>query len=102
MANAQSPAPDKNIDSVGNLLKGLEQRLEREPEDAGGWLLLAKSYRHLDRIDDARVAYAKAVALGKEDAAFAQFLDVKSAADSTQTQEVAAAPAIRGRVSMDI
>ncbi len=102
MANAQSPAPDKNIDSVGNLLKGLEQRLEREPEDAGGWLLLAKSYRHLDRIDDARVAYAKAVALGKEDAALAQFLDVKSAADSTQTQEVAAAPAIRGRVSMDI
>jgi hypothetical protein len=101
LANAQSPASDTKIDSVGSLLEGLEKRLEREPEDAGGWLLLAKSYRHLGRIDDAHAAYAKAVALGKEDAAFAQFLDVDSAVSSTQTREIAAAPAIRGRVSMD-
>jgi hypothetical protein len=99
--NAQSPLPDKKIDSVGNLLAGLEQRLEREPGDAGGWLLLAKSYQHLERIDDARVAYAKAVALGKEDTAFAQLIDVTSASDSFQTPEVAAPGAIRGEVSMD-
>lgn len=101
MANAQSTAPDKKIDSVGKLLEGLERRLELDPEDAGDWLLLAKSYRHLDRIHDARVAYAKAVALGKEDAAFAQFLDVDSATGSTQSQDVDARPAIRGRVSMN-
>lgn len=101
IANRQSPVQAGKINSVANLLEGLEQRLEREPDDAGGWLLLAKSYRHLDRIDDARVAYAKAEAMGQVDAAFAQLLEVELASGSSQSQQPVAAPAIRGKVSMD-
>ncbi len=87
--------------SVGSLLEGLEQRLEQEPNDGGGWLLLAKSYQHLDRIEDARVAYAKAVALGKEEPVFAQMLKVETAAASAQPAGDAAKAAITGKVSID-
>jgi cytochrome c-type biogenesis protein CcmH len=53
--------------SVGTLLTGLEQRLQENPEDAKGWLLLAKSYDHLGRSRDAAAAYEKAVELGISD-----------------------------------
>ena len=46
---------------------GLSWMLEN-PDDAGGWLLLAQSYRHLNRADEARDAYAAAVKLGRSDA----------------------------------
>ena len=88
-------------DSVGSLLEGLERRLELEPNDGGGWLLLAKSYQHLDRIEDARVAYAKAVALGKEEPAFAQVLNAEPAAMSAQSANDATTAAITGKVSID-
>jgi cytochrome c-type biogenesis protein CcmH len=53
--------------SVNELLTGLEQRLEENPDDAKNWLLLAKSYDHLGRHVDAADAYAKAVDLGLSD-----------------------------------
>ena len=53
--------------SVNSLLAGLEQRLRDDPDDAKGWLLLAKSYDHLGRDSDAAAAYDKAVALGISD-----------------------------------
>ena len=53
--------------SVNDLLTGLEQRLEENPDDAKNWLLLAKSYDHLGRHVDAADAYAKAVDLGLSD-----------------------------------
>ena len=56
-----------NVDSVANLLGGLEARLDANPEDADGWLLLAKSYNYLGRTDDALDAYTRAVALGQYD-----------------------------------
>lgn len=63
-----SPASDKKrAASVNELLTGLEQRLEENPDDAKGWLLLAKSYDHLDRHGDAVNAYARAVDLGLSD-----------------------------------
>lgn len=77
--------------SVTSLLAGLEARLAENPDDAKGWLLLAKSYDHLGRPQDARNAYDKAAALGMTDAELAGRL-----------QEAAAAPAavaeIRGTV----
>ena len=67
-----APVPDESngqqkIASVTELLSGLEARLAEDPDDGKGWLLLAKSYEHLRRIDDAISAYEKASALGVTD-----------------------------------
>lgn len=68
-AGAQRSAADngKKTASVTELLAGLEQRLREDPGDAKGWLLLAKSYDHLGRNEDAAAAYDKAVELGMSD-----------------------------------
>jgi hypothetical protein len=49
---------------VDELLLGLKQRLESEPNDVDGWVLLSKSYYHLDRWKEADEAFEKAKALG--------------------------------------
>ena len=56
-----------SVGSVSNLTAGLAARLENEPDDGEGWLLLAKSYVYLERLDEARHAYARAAALGVTD-----------------------------------
>jgi cytochrome c-type biogenesis protein CcmH len=70
-SGAPLPGPDANEErkaaSVNELLAGLEQHLQAEPDDAKGWLLLAKSYDHLGRRKDAAAAYDKAVKLGLSD-----------------------------------
>lgn len=68
-APAQKPVAngDKKAASVDELLAGLEQRLQDDPGDAKGWLLLAKSYTHVGRHEDAVAAYDKAVELGLSD-----------------------------------
>ena len=53
--------------SVSSLIGGLEHRLGENPDDGRGWLLLAKSYEHLGRYEDARTAFARAAALGVTD-----------------------------------
>ncbi len=57
----------KKAASVDELVAGLEQRLQDDPGDAKGWLLLAKSYAHVGRHEDAVAAYDKAVELGLSD-----------------------------------
>jgi len=75
------PMPDFNVSRVANtasgkqgstaslapvdeLLVGLKQRLEKQPNDADGWILLSKSYYHLNRWKEAREVFEKAKALG--------------------------------------
>lgn len=63
-----SPAdPANKAASVNELLSGLEMRLQDDPGDGKGWLLLAKSYDHLGRGHDAVAAYEKATQLGLTD-----------------------------------
>ena len=81
------------IAPVESLLAGLEQRLENNPDDAKGWLLLAKSYQHLGQDEKARSAYDKAEALGQVDTTFADSL-ASVAAPAENLVE------IRGRVSL--
>lgn len=69
-ASAAAESREK-IGSVAALLAGLEQRMQNNPDDGGGWLLLAKSYDHMGRPADARDAYYRAVALGVTDDLFA-------------------------------
>jgi cytochrome c-type biogenesis protein CcmH len=65
---ATAPRSDKRqAASVTDLLAGLERRLQEDPEDAKGWLLLARSYDHVGRHEDAATAYAKAAGLGLSD-----------------------------------
>jgi len=71
-ANTDSTAvnvgqPARSLASVDSMVNGLKTRLEDEPADAGGWLLLARSYHHLNRHVEALDAYERAQALGKSD-----------------------------------
>ena len=57
-------APGKKAASVPSLVGGLEAKLAQDPNDAKGWLLLAKSHDHLGDRDAAWAAYARAKELG--------------------------------------
>ena len=63
--------------SVGSLIGGLEARLAENPEDAKGWLLLARSHDHLGNNDEAWNAYSRARDLGMTD----ETLELKLAAN---------------------
>lgn len=61
-------ATENKVGSVASMVDGLAARLEQSPGDAGSWLLLARSYKHLNRNAEALAAYEKAAALGQFDA----------------------------------
>jgi len=65
--SARSGQSARSLASVDSLVDGLESRLQDQPDDAGGWLLLARSYHHLNRHAEALDAYERAQALGKSD-----------------------------------
>jgi len=69
---ARTNADASSVGSVASMVDGLASRLRDNPEDGGNWLLLAKSYKYLNRIDEAADAYAKAAALGQYDAELAK------------------------------
>jgi cytochrome c-type biogenesis protein CcmH len=94
-----------SVAPVDELLVGLKQRLESQPNDVGGWVLLSKSYYHLDRWKEADEAFEKAKALGYRGSwqplpqidSFSQnsssainFKDYKNNQDSAQTVAQAA------------
>lgn len=80
---------------VGHLVAGLRARLAQNPDDRDGWLLLAKSYRHLGADDKARVALARAAAIDARGLA-----GVRAAvAGPTVRGHVALAPELADRVS---
>jgi len=66
--------------SVTSLVGGLEARLAENPDDAKGWLLLAKSHDHLGNRDAAWAAYSRARELGMSD----DSLEIKLAANFNQ------------------
>lgn len=53
-----------SLEPVEVMLVGLKQRLDNQPDDVEGWLLLSKSYHHLRRWEEAKQAFEKARALG--------------------------------------
>ena len=63
VAELPNPAPVK-AESVDVLLDGLRSRLEAEPDDVEGWVLLAKSYQYLGRAEESQQAFAMARKLG--------------------------------------
>lgn len=59
-----STPANKPIASIASLVDGLKQRLQKEPNDVKGWVLLAKSYHHIGDWHEAAKAAAKARELG--------------------------------------
>ncbi|MEM8815221.1 MAG: hypothetical protein AAGE85_05305 [Pseudomonadota bacterium] len=66
--SADSARPDRNVAvaPVGDMLEGLEARLEANPDDVKGWSLLAQSYAFTGRMQDANEALERAVELGAD------------------------------------
>ena len=65
-ADLTMPGQSQDLPSVAMMLDGLERRLANSPDDVKGWRLLAASYAHVGRMNDARRAKAKAVDLGAD------------------------------------
>lgn len=59
---AMAPA-DEQSESMATAISRLEQRLDSEPNDIEGWLLLARSYMTEQRYADADSAYRQALGL---------------------------------------
>ena len=89
---------NSSIPSVSDLVNGLQARLEQDPNDAGGWLLLAKSYQHLGQHDRAQAAYERAKALGKTDAQFESSSEDVSLLSAKSMS--ASGSMLRGRVTL--
>lgn len=64
------PPVDRQISQqqIETNVAALAKRLEQNPGDAEGWVMLARSYMALEKYSDATNAYAKAAALKTEDA----------------------------------
>jgi|GEM_PF-2599673 predicted Zn-dependent protease len=54
----------QSVPSVAELVTGLEQRLQDNPNDMQGWVLLGKSYHHLQNWTKATEAFEQAKKLG--------------------------------------
>ncbi|MFT4939821.1 MAG: hypothetical protein ACI88A_002870 [Paraglaciecola sp.] len=64
-SDSQSLSDTSNkIPAVEDLIDGLRTRLEASEDDMQGWILLAKSYHHVQRWADATDAFKRAKALG--------------------------------------
>lgn len=60
----KSEMPTQRLDPVDVLLVGLIKRLETQKDDIEGWILLSKSYYHLNRLEEADYAFDKARSQG--------------------------------------
>jgi cytochrome c-type biogenesis protein CcmH len=60
---APQAASAEQATSLPEAVRSLEARLAESPEDIGGWLLLGRSYMQLQRLPDARRAFAAAYQL---------------------------------------
>ena len=89
---------------LDQLTERLSQRLRDNPDDADGWLLLARSYQHIGRHEDARNAYAQAQQRGSEDIDLAASLTASvpaEAAAAGMSPDVADAVTLKARVEAE-
>ncbi|MEE8342750.1 MAG: c-type cytochrome biogenesis protein CcmI, partial [Gammaproteobacteria bacterium] len=57
-----SSAQTSELPAMEDLITRLRDRLEQQPEDPTGWVMLGRSYTHLGRYQDASLAFAEAMA----------------------------------------
>jgi len=63
-ANAGQPSAGQ----IEEMVKKLEARLAKTPDDGGGWAMLGRSYLVMQRFQESAAAYERATALIKDDA----------------------------------
>lgn len=81
VASQSGDAHGLSAQQVEALVARLAARMQQNPEDAEGWIILARSYRALDRFDQAAQAYANAVERLPRDAGLlADYADVLATA----------------------
>ena len=72
---------------IEELLAGLVEKLKKNPDDAKGWVMLARSYRALERYTEAADAYGQAGALVDQDAGLlAEYAEALSQASGGSLQ----------------
>lgn len=86
-AGAQTGLPP-----VDEMVQKLEERLQREPGDQDGWIMLGRTYLFLERYRDAVQAYAQAMALTDAPAA-GLLVDYAEAMAMANGENLAGAPA---------
>ncbi|MQM32083.1 MAG: c-type cytochrome biogenesis protein CcmI [Candidatus Accumulibacter phosphatis] len=72
---------------IEGMVAGLVEKLKANPDDSKGWLMLARSYKVLERFPQAADAYSRAGALVNQDAALlADYAEVLSRATGGELQ----------------
>ena len=93
---SEQAAHELNDQQVNALVDTLAERLKTRPDDAEGWALLARSYRALERWNEAAAAYAHATELVPNDASLlADYADVLAMAQGRRLEGRPAALAAR-------
>lgn len=78
------PTPSISPEQVAPMVAKLAARLEKEPANAEGWLILARSYNAMNRYDDAARAFERAVKLTPDDPnVLADYADALGAAQNS-------------------
>jgi len=86
-ATAQQAEAGPSSDQINAMVAKLEQRLQQQPNDAKGWLMLGRSYKTLQRYDDAVAALKKVQALQGDSAdILLQIADVLAVANDGSLQ----------------
>lgn len=65
-ADALLPEADRTaqqIDEINAMVSGLAQRLQSQPNDAEGWLMLGRSYKYMNRYAESAQAFSEAYRL---------------------------------------
>jgi cytochrome c-type biogenesis protein CcmH len=60
--------PSQPPGSIEDMVAKLAERLQQQPDDLKGWVMLARSYAIMKRYSDSEAAYATALRLGGENA----------------------------------
>jgi cytochrome c-type biogenesis protein CcmH len=78
---------DVSPEQIAKMIKELEGRLEKDPGNAEGWSILARTYYQLNRFPEATRAYEHAAALNPNDAQLlADYADALAAAQGGTLQ----------------
>lgn len=62
------PQKRPTAQDIDRMVEGLERKLEKEPDNLQGWLMLGRSYKMLGRSQDAEKAFERAMPMIEQDA----------------------------------
>lgn len=89
-AQASQPGGPMSAQQIAANVEKLAKKLEQNPNDAQGWLMLARSYTSMERFSEAAAAYARATALNDGDASI--WADYAEALAMSSGQRLAGKP----------